>query len=141
MLTPRMAELLTFIDDHIRETGTAPTFDMMRETLGLSSKGGIFRLLTSLEERGFIRRAKHRERAIEVLRLPRDAAADTPTRAPAPSPLSQREQLQAELDTYEKRVDALIAALDRLDAAVPEDDDDAEIDPPEPDRSEERTFA
>lgn len=70
-LTRKQAELLTFIDGYIKEHhGVAPSYDEMVEALDLNSKNGPHRLLTALEERGFIRRIKHRARAIEVLRLP-----------------------------------------------------------------------
>lgn len=74
MLTRKQHELLTFIDQRIRETGISPSFDEMKEALDLRSKSGIHRLITALEERGFIRRLPHRARALEVLRLPESAA-------------------------------------------------------------------
>ena len=70
MLTKKQYELLTFIDNRLRETGISPSFDEMKEALGLRSKSGIHRLMTGLEERGFVRRLPHRARALEVLRLP-----------------------------------------------------------------------
>ncbi len=73
MLTPKMHELLMFIHDRIEQSGISPSFDEMKEALGLKSKSGIHRLISALEERGFIRRMAHRARALEVLRLP-DAA-------------------------------------------------------------------
>lgn len=68
MLTRKQLELLTFIAGHVNETGTAPSFEEMKEALNLRSKSGIHRLITALEERGFIRRHPHRARAVEVLR-------------------------------------------------------------------------
>lgn len=70
MLTKKQHELLLFIDTRLRETGISPSFDEMKEALGLKSKSGIHRLITALEERGFIRRLAHRARALEVLKLP-----------------------------------------------------------------------
>ena len=70
MLTRKQHELLVFIDRRLRETGISPSFDEMKEALDLKSKSGIHRLITGLEERGFIRRLAHRARALEVLRLP-----------------------------------------------------------------------
>jgi repressor LexA len=70
MLTRKQHELLMFIDKRLRETGISPSFDEMKEALDLKSKSGIHRLITGLEERGFIRRLAHRARALEVLRLP-----------------------------------------------------------------------
>ncbi len=78
MLTRKQHDLLIFIADRLGETGVPPSFDEMKEALGLKSKSGIHRLITGLEERGFIRRLPHRARALEVLRLPED-------RLPAPS--------------------------------------------------------
>ena len=70
MLTKKQYELLVLIDQRVRESGVPPSFDEMKDALGLRSKSGIHRLITGLEERGFIRRLPHRARAIEVLRLP-----------------------------------------------------------------------
>ncbi len=70
MLTRKQYELLTFIDKTLRDTGISPSYDEMKEALELKSKSGIHRLITGLEERGFIRRLPHRARALEVLRLP-----------------------------------------------------------------------
>ena len=77
MLTSKQKELLLFINDRIRETGVSPSFDEMKEALDLASKSGIHRLITALEERGFIRRLANRARALEVLKLP-DSAAPSP---------------------------------------------------------------
>ncbi len=70
MLTQKQKELLLFIHDRIRENGVPPSFDEMKEALDLRSKSGIHRLITALEERGFIRRLPHRARALEILKLP-----------------------------------------------------------------------
>jgi repressor LexA len=70
MLTRKQHQLLTFINERLNATGVAPSFDEMKDALGLKSKSGIHRLITGLEERGFIRRLAHRARALEVLRLP-----------------------------------------------------------------------
>ena len=70
MLTKKQRELLLFINDRIKETGVSPSFDEMKEALDLASKSGIHRLITALEERGFLRRLAHRARALEVLKLP-----------------------------------------------------------------------
>ena len=66
MLTRKQHELLMFIHERIKETGVSPSFDEMKEALDLASKSGIHRLITALEERGFIRRLAHRARAILV---------------------------------------------------------------------------
>ncbi len=75
MLTKKQYDLLLFIDQRLKETGVAPSFDEMKEALGLRSKSGIHRLMTGLEERGFIRRLPHRARALEVIRLPENMAS------------------------------------------------------------------
>ena len=72
MLTRKQHELLMFIDHHLRETGFSPSFEEMKDTLQLKSKSGIHRLITALEERGFLTRRHHRARALEVIRLPQD---------------------------------------------------------------------
>jgi repressor LexA len=95
MLTPKQHELLLFIHKRIKETGVSPSFDEMKAALNLASKSGIHRLITALEERGFLRRLPHRARALEVVKLPGDAApgdvvdfaaakADREERRPAP---------------------------------------------------------
>jgi repressor LexA len=70
MLTRKQFDLLHFIHQRLQKEGVPPSFDEMKEALGLRSKSGIHRLITALEERGFIRRLAHRARAIEVVRLP-----------------------------------------------------------------------
>lgn len=70
MLTRKQHELLLFIHQRLKETGIPPSFDEMKDALDLASKSGIHRLITALEERGFIRRLPNRARALEVLRLP-----------------------------------------------------------------------
>lgn len=72
MLTAKQRELLVFIHRNIRETGVSPSFDEMKDALDLKSKSGIHRLITALEERGFLRRLPHRARALEILKLPDD---------------------------------------------------------------------
>ena len=70
MLTRKQHELLTFIHERMRESGVPPSFDEMKDALDLKSKSGIHRLITALEERGFIRRLPYRARALEILRMP-----------------------------------------------------------------------
>ncbi len=74
MLTKKQHQLLTFIDQHISEKGISPSFDEMKEALDLKSKSGIHRLISALEERGFLRRLRHRARALEVLKRPEEMA-------------------------------------------------------------------
>src|SRR3954463_3253728 len=70
MLTRKQYELLRFINERLKEAGVPPSFDEMKDALDLRSKSGIHRLITALEERGFIRRLPNRARAIEVIKLP-----------------------------------------------------------------------
>jgi repressor LexA len=81
MLTRKQYELLMFIDERLRASGISPSFDEMKEALDLKSKSGIHRLITGLEERGFIRRLAHRARALEVIKLPENQG-DQPLPAP-----------------------------------------------------------
>ncbi len=74
MLTRKQYELLVFINRRLTDSGVSPSFEEMKEALGLKSKSGIHRLISGLEERGFIRRLPHRARALEVVRLPEDTA-------------------------------------------------------------------
>ena len=87
MLTAKQRELLVFIDDRLKQDGVSPSFDEMREALDLKSKSGVHRLISALEERGFIRRLPNRARALEVLKLPETRGATvTPIRPVAPAP-------------------------------------------------------
>ena len=72
MLTKKQHELLVFIHGHLQRHGVSPSFDEMKDALALKSKSGIHRLITGLEERGFIKRLPHRARAVEIARLPDD---------------------------------------------------------------------
>lgn len=83
MLTKRQHELLLLIDRRLREDGVSPSFEEMKDAVGLKSKSGIHRLITALEERGFIRRLPNRARALEVLRLPETAEANVSMLKPA----------------------------------------------------------
>src|SRR5437660_155026 len=74
MLTRKQFELLRFIHERLTEAGVPPSFDEMKDALDLRSKSGIHRLITALEERGFIRRLPNRARAIEVIKLPDSVA-------------------------------------------------------------------
>ncbi|WP_075289159.1 transcriptional repressor LexA [Pararhizobium arenae] len=105
MLTRKQQELLLFIHERMKESGVPPSFDEMKDALDLASKSGIHRLITALEERGFIRRLPNRARALEVIKLPEayspslqpkrgfspsviQGSRDTPPPAPkAPQPL------------------------------------------------------
>jgi repressor LexA len=87
MLTAKQRELLLFIDGRLKDGGVSPSFDEMREALELKSKSGVHRLISALEERGFIRRLPNRARALEVVKLPETRSATvTPIRPAAPAP-------------------------------------------------------
>jgi repressor LexA len=84
MLTRKQHELLMFIHERIKESGVSPSFDEMKEALDLASKSGIHRLITALEERGFLRRLPHRARALEVVKMPQQATPSSPPKGRAP---------------------------------------------------------
>jgi repressor LexA len=84
MLTRKQHELLLYIDARLAETGVSPSFEEMKEALDLKSKSGVHRLISALEERGFIRRLPNRARALEVLKMPEIRAAAP--KAPATLP-------------------------------------------------------
>jgi len=92
MLTAKQRELLLFIDERLKSNGISPSFDEMRDALDLKSKSGVHRLISALEERGFIRRLPNRARALEVLKVPDVRPSNVvPLRAvagvaPAPAP-------------------------------------------------------
>jgi repressor LexA len=78
MLTRKQHELLLFIDSHLKSTGFSPSFEEMKDALDLRSKSGIHRLISALEERGFLRRRHHRARALEIVRMPDDTVRKLP---------------------------------------------------------------
>ena len=80
MLTSKQHELLMYIYERLKETGVPPSFEEMKDALDLKSKSGIHRLITALEERGFLRRLPHRARALEIIKLPEDSAPGLPPR-------------------------------------------------------------
>ena len=95
MLTRKQHELICFISDRLEETGVSPSFEEMKEALDLKSKSGVHRLISALEERGFIRRLPNRARALEILKMPErgdvvklasKAAAPAPSRTVRPEP-------------------------------------------------------
>ena len=89
MLTQKQKDLLLLIDTKIKATGVPPSYDEMKDALGLASKSGIHRLITALEERGFIRRLPNKARALEVLKLPTEANP-----APAPAPIAANDEYE-----------------------------------------------
>lgn len=102
MLTRKQYELLMFIHERVRETGIPPSFDEMKDALDLKSKSGIHRLITALEERGFLRRMEKRARALEVMKLPENVAE---TQRPATT-RSQAQRLVHPTRGRENRISA-----------------------------------
>ncbi|MEM7745089.1 MAG: transcriptional repressor LexA [Pseudomonadota bacterium] len=100
MLTKKQYDLLMFIHKRVQKDGVSPSFDEMKAALALRSKSGIHRLITALEERGFIRRLPHRARAIEILRLPENVDGK-PTRGFRPA------VIQGDLGKPSPEVDAI----------------------------------
>ena len=83
MLTRKQHELLCYIHDHLADNGVSPSFEEMKEALELKSKSGVHRLISALEERGFIRRLPNRARALEVVKMPERGGNVVPLKAPA----------------------------------------------------------
>lgn len=86
MLTKKQHELLTLIYDRMKDTDVAPSFEEMKQALGLKSKSGVHRLISALVERGYIQRLPHRARAIEIIKLPQDIARQGGTLHPTTRP-------------------------------------------------------
>jgi repressor LexA len=86
MLTPKQKELLLFIHERLKESGIPPSYDEMKDALDLRSKSGIHRLITALEERGYIRRLPHRARALEIIKLPEPSQPSFRRSSPGFSP-------------------------------------------------------
>ncbi|SMF75827.1 transcriptional repressor LexA [Allosphingosinicella indica] len=85
MLTRKQQELLIFIHDHLADSGVSPSFEEMKDALELKSKSGVHRLISALEERGFIRRLPNRARALEVVKMPDGAASKAAPRPVIPA--------------------------------------------------------
>jgi repressor LexA len=126
MLTRKQHELLVYIDRHLKQTGCSPSFEEMKDALQLKSKSGIHRLISALEERGFIERRHHRARALEVKRLPEDmtnrAEANGDAAAANFSPTVIRGDFSARLPGVRAANDAAAIALPlygRIAAGLP----------------------
>lgn len=122
MLTRKQHELLMYIHERIKETGVSPSFDEMKEALDLASKSGIHRLITALEERGFLRRLPHRARALEVTKLPASAASASPKAGAKTKPDGVRPAVTAANDTRELPILGKIAAGTPIEAISHERD-------------------
>ncbi len=116
MLTRKQYDLLHFIHERLQIDGVPPSFDEMKEALDLRSKSGIHRLITALEERGFIRRLAHRARAIEIIKLPDSLEAKSPRRAPSDASDGKGVQMGAVAMSIELPVMGRIAAGTPIEA-------------------------
>lgn len=121
MLTRKQHELVCFIHDRLAETGVSPSFEEMKEALDLKSKSGVHRLISALEERGFIRRLANRARALEVMKMPerRDAPAasgNVVPMTPRPAAPAAPVHLAAANDVLEIPLHGRIAAGQPIEA-------------------------
>ncbi|MEO0427324.1 MAG: transcriptional repressor LexA [Pseudomonadota bacterium] len=125
MLTRKQHDLLMFIHKRVQRDGVSPSFDEMKEALDLRSKSGIHRLITALEERGFIRRLAHRARAIEILRLPENVGGEVPRQGFRPEVIDGDRSSAPAGSTASPEIDA----LSRLGAAPVQRGEDAAMVP------------
>jgi repressor LexA len=120
MLTRKQHELLLFINERLQKDGVPPSFEEMKEALDLRSKSGIHRLITALEERGFIRRLPNRARALEVIRLPEDAQPPKPVRPFAPNVIEGNlGRVRPSDDGEDSRRSVPIPVMGRIAAGTP----------------------
>ena len=97
MLTRKQHELLSYINDHLAKSGVSPSFEEMKDALELKSKSGVHRLISALEERGFIRRLANRARALEILKMP-ETGKVVPLKAPGlPTPANSNDVIELPL--------------------------------------------
>ncbi len=113
MLTKKQLDLLKFIHKRVQAEGVSPSFDEMKEALDLRSKSGIHRLITALEERGFLRRLAHRARAIEIIKLPDSMEGGFP---PTVIEGSSRRSVDIKVDAFDLPVMGKIAAGTPIEA-------------------------
>ena len=126
MLTRKQHELLMFINERLKESGVPPSFDEMKDALDLRSKSGIHRLITALEERGFLRRLPNRARALEILKLPESVTPGlaSPTRSKGFSPSVIEGSLgkipeKPAFDPSEAGVSVAVPVMGRIAAGTP----------------------
>ncbi len=119
MLTAKQHDLLLFINKRLGETGISPSFDEMKDALGLASKSGIHRLITALEERGFIRRLAHRARALEVIKLPEDLQDRKAANADVTTLKSAQGRTTADFDHPQAANSVDVPLLGRIAAGTP----------------------
>jgi len=114
MLTKKQRNLLLFINKRLRTSGVSPSYEEMKDSLNLRSKSGIHRLISALEERGFIRRLAHKARALEVIKLPETASANDIYNTFSPS------VIKGGLDDKEENTDKMeIPVLGQIAAGTP----------------------
>ncbi len=113
MLTKKQKNLLLFINKKLRSSGVSPSYEEMKQSLNLKSKSGIHRLISALEERGFIRRMAHKARALEVIKLPETASANDIYNSFSPS------VIKGGLDDEIKKNDNEISVLGKIAAGTP----------------------
>jgi repressor LexA len=125
MLTSKQKDLLLFIHKRLQESGVPPSFDEMKDALDLKSKSGIHRLITALEERGFIRRLPHRARALEVVKLPENMTDGAQAKRPGFTPsviegsLSRTPQLAPPPSTVIDSRTVSVPVMGRIAAGTP----------------------
>jgi len=120
MLTRKQHDLLFFIHDRLQSAGVPPSFDEMKDALDLRSKSGIHRLITALEERGFIRRLPNRARALEVLKLPESIGRKpTASEASPPTPRAEEAAPAPRLRPAPANDSIAIPVMGRIAAGVP----------------------
>ncbi|MEM7597238.1 MAG: transcriptional repressor LexA [Pseudomonadota bacterium] len=120
MLTKKQLDLLEFIHKRVQRDGVPPSFDEMKDALDLRSKSGIHRLITALEERGFIRRLAHRARALEIVKLPDSLSGDTGGFVPRVIEGSKPPPLPATVPAQAVETSALsVPLMGRIAAGVP----------------------
>ena len=115
MLTKKQKNLLLFINKKLRSTGVSPSYEEMKESLNLKSKSGIHRLISALEERGFIKRLAHKARALEVIKLPETASANDIYNSFSPSVIKGG----LDEDNLNKSNDTEIPVLGKIAAGTP----------------------
>jgi repressor LexA len=118
MLTQKQLQLLEFINSRTQKDGVSPSFDEMKEALDLRSKSGIHRLITALEERGFIKRLAHRARAIEVTKMPGSQTTGSNNFAPKVFEGSRLSHPGKEISSNNYNINSL-PMMGRIAAGVP----------------------
>jgi repressor LexA len=119
MLTRKQHDLLVFIDQHLKQTGFSPSFEEMKDALQLKSKSGIHRLISALEERGFLSRRHHRARALEVMRLPDTVAARPRLAAAEAAPADSNFAPNVIRGDFSSRLPGVRAATDAAAVQLP----------------------